>query len=64
MLHRVYLINGVTVPLYSGHMALHVLKERAAHTYFDDLESFYYVSAGLSPPLNTAGMLKADSPRN
>ena len=44
-------------------MSRNVLKERAAHTYFDDLESFYYVFCWLIASFDTAGMPKAELPK-
>jgi len=44
-------------------MSRNVLKERAAHTYFDDLESFYYVFCWLIASFDAAGIPKAELPK-
>ena len=43
-------------------MSRNVLKERDAHTYFDDLESFYYVFCWLVSSFEAAGVPKAELP--
>src|SRR6266481_7417589 len=43
-------------------MSRNVLKKLAAHTYFDDLESFYYVFCWLVCSFEAAGVLKAELP--
>src|SRR5882724_9491396 len=43
-------------------MSRNILKERAAHTYFDDLESFYYVFCWLIASFDAAGIPKAELP--
>ena len=43
-------------------MSRNVLREDAAHTYFDDLESFYYVFCWLIASFESAGVPKAEFP--
>ena len=44
-------------------MSRNVLKENAAHTYFDDLESFYYVFCWLIASFEAAGVPKSEIPK-
>ena len=44
-------------------MSRNVLKQRDAHTYFDDLESFYYVFCWLIASFDAAGIPKAELPK-
>ena len=43
-------------------MSRNVLKEHDAHTYFDDLESFYYIFCWLVSAFEAAGVPKAELP--
>src|SRR5882724_3886638 len=43
-------------------MSRNVLREDVAHTYFDDLESFYYVFCWLIASFESAGVPKAEVP--
>jgi len=44
-------------------MSRNVLKEDAPHTYFDDLESFYYVFCWIIASFESAGVPKAEVPK-
>jgi len=43
-------------------MSRNILEERDPHTYFDDLESFYYVFCWVIGSFDAAGMSKAEVP--